>query len=172
MRSLSGEETISPAPEAGAPVAEPAEAVPLAATTSIPEVDDEVIVAPAPANEVPPEPAPFVAEERAGVPTAKPVETAASGLGAEQLAARSGKRESPDRVQATVVAFDFVRRDKLRVTLDNGQVWRQTDADRPNHYRSLRRMESFEVEMWETGLGGYRMLIKPTNKMVRVQRIK
>lgn len=88
------------------------------------------------------------------------------------MASRSGDREPSGRIPATVVAFDFVRRDKLRVTLDNGQVWRQTDADRPSHYRSLRRFDTFEVEMWETGLGGYRMLIKPTNKMVRVQRLK
>ena len=89
-----------------------------------------------------------------------------------QVASCSGNCESTECKQATVVAFDFVRSEKLRVTLNNDQVWRQTDADRLNHYRSRRRLEAFDDEMWETGLGGYRMLIKPTKQIVRVQRLK
>jgi hypothetical protein len=71
-----------------------------------------------------------------------------------------------------VVAFDFVGRNKLRVRLVNGQVWRQIDADRGDFQAMLRNQEGFEVELWQTGLGGYRMRILPTSKTVRVQRLK
>jgi len=92
-------------------------------------------------------------------------------LGQEQL-------DKPDadkldkRINTHVVSFDFVAIERLRVRLENGQVWRQTDADRPKLSLSLRKLESFDVEMWKTGLGGYRMKILPTGKTVRVRRLQ
>jgi hypothetical protein len=109
-------------------------------------------------------------EAASAAPTPGNEETLAE-LGAEQVSVRKGEREELVRYPATVIEFDYVRRDKLRVVLDNGQIWRQTDGDRPNHYRSLRRYDGFDVELWQTRLGGYRMLIVPTNKIVRVQRL-
>ncbi len=95
-------------------------------------------------------------------------------MGSEQLpTAEKAESEDADvRVSAQVVAFDFVGRDKLRMRLQNGQVWRQIDADRGNFSTMLRHKEVFQVELWQTGLGGYRMRILPTNKTVRVQRVK
>ena len=92
-------------------------------------------------------------------------------LGQEQL-------DNPDaekldkRLSTHVVSFDFVAIERLRVRLENGQVWRQTDADRPKLSLSLRKLESFDVEMWKTGLGGYRMKILPTGKTVRIKRLR
>jgi hypothetical protein len=76
------------------------------------------------------------------------------------------------RMSAQVVQFDFVGRNKLRMRLENGQVWRQIDADRGDFYPMLRREERFEVELWQTGIGGYRMRFLPGNRTVRVRRIQ
>jgi hypothetical protein len=95
-------------------------------------------------------------------------------MGSEQLPGpENAATDQPDaRVTVQVVAFDFVGRNKLRVRLVNGQVWRQIDADRGDFQAMLRNQEGFEVELWQTGLGGYRMRILPTSKTVRVQRLK
>lgn len=76
------------------------------------------------------------------------------------------------RVSAQVVQFDFVARNKLRMRLENGQVWRQIDADRGDFYPMLRGEERFEVELWQTGIGGYRMRFLPGNRTLRVRRIQ
>jgi hypothetical protein len=76
------------------------------------------------------------------------------------------------RVSAQVVQFDFVGRNKLRMRLENGQVWRQIDADRGDFYPMLRGEERFEVELWQTGIGGYRMRFLPGNRTLRVRRIQ
>ena len=94
-------------------------------------------------------------------------------FGLEQVEARNTTQRGPEeRIKAEVVEFDFVGRQKLRVRLANGQIWKQTNADRPNHYRALRDKEGFSVELWETGLGGYRMYIAEIGRTVRVERLK
>lgn len=95
-------------------------------------------------------------------------------MGSEQLPNPDGaETEDPDiRFTVEVVDFDFVGRNKLRMRLVNGQVWRQIDADRSDFQAMLRNKEGFVVELWKTALGGYRMRILPTSKTVRVQRLK
>lgn len=95
-------------------------------------------------------------------------------MGSEQLPGlETAETDASDiRVTAQVVAFDFVGRNKLRMRLQNGQVWRQIDADRGDFQAALRNKEHFEVELWQTSLGGYRMQILSTSKTVRVQRLK
>lgn len=110
-------------------------------------------------------------------PIETPAPAAADGgideLGLEQVEARNTRQRDPEeRITAEVVEFDFVGRQKLRVRLSNGQIWKQTNADRPNHYRALRNKEGFSVELWETGLGGYRMYIVDIGRTVRVERLK
>jgi hypothetical protein len=121
-------------------------------------------------------------EVAAEPPTASPAppethsaneDEAAAGLGQEQVEARNrSKSEAPVTLRATVVDFDFVGYQRLRVQLDNGQVWRQIDGDRTSVERGLRNETSFDVEMWETSLGGYRMRILPLERTIRVERLE
>ena len=91
----------------------------------------------------------------------------------EQQVRRENEADSDGiRVSAQVVQFDFVARNKLRMRLENGQVWRQIDADRGDFYPMLRGEERFEVELWQTGIGGYRMRFLPGNRTLRVRRIQ
>lgn len=71
-----------------------------------------------------------------------------------------------------MVDFRFVGYRRLMVQLENGQIWRQIDGDRTSVERGLRDAGSFEVEMWATGLGGYRMRILPLEKTIRVERLQ
>lgn len=111
--------------------------------------------------------------ERIETPAPAAADSAIDELGLEQVEARNTRQRDPEeRIKAEVVEFDFVGRQKLRVRLANGQIWKQTNADRPNHYRALRNKEGFSVELWETGLGGYRMYIVDIGRTVRVERLK
>ncbi|MGH9897187.1 MAG: hypothetical protein ACREA0_35370, partial [bacterium] len=94
-------------------------------------------------------------------------------LGLEQVTAQTRRKgDAEAAVSATVVAFDFVGYRRLRVQLDNGQIWRQTDGDRPDVTTGLRGARTFDVELWRTRLGGYRMRIEPLNQTIRVNRLK
>ena len=106
----------------------------------------------------------------------EPVQPSRSGMddfGSEQVERRSEAKSSEDApVSATVVAFDVVGYQRLRVELDNGQVWRQTNGDRADVARDLRDQQTFGVELRRTGLGGYRMHIEPIDRTIRVERLK
>lgn len=93
-------------------------------------------------------------------------------MGEEQVRPENDAEETDSRISARVVQFDFVGRNKLRMRLENGQVWRQIDADRGDFYPMLRGEERFEVELWQTGIGGYRMRLLPGSRTVRVRRIQ
>lgn len=102
-----------------------------------------------------------------------PTASGLDSLGEEQIAPKPSREERGNqRLRAHVVAFDFVGRDKLRVRLENGQVWRQSNADRPDLSRALRRKEEFEVELWKSPRGRYRMYIPDANKTLHVTRLK
>jgi hypothetical protein len=121
------------------------------------------------------------APDAAAPPTAaRPSETraakegdSAAQLGEEQVEARDRtKSEAPATLRATVIDFDFVGYQRLLVQLDNGQIWRQIDGDRTSVERDLRDETSFDVEMWGTALGGYRMRILALDRTIRVERLK
>lgn len=90
-------------------------------------------------------------------------------LGAEQV---DEHEEETPAVRATVVDFRFVGYRRLLAQLDNGQVWQQIEGDRVSVQRGLRGEESFEVEMWATRLGGYRMRIVALDRTIRVERLR
>jgi hypothetical protein len=155
--------------------ASPAAAVPAGpAATPAPEEPERRATASTP---------PPAAEERPGAtpgeqPPARPAPASPMGtpeaeLGAEQVEARSRTQdEEAPRVHATVVDFRFVGYSRLMVQLDNGQVWRQIDGDRESVERGLRDNDTFEVEMWPTKLGGYRMRILSLERTIRVERLQ
>jgi len=95
-------------------------------------------------------------------------------LGAEQVARRREKDDDgeAERLAAEVVDFEFVGRNKLKVTLENGQVWVQNRSDRPNLYPRLRNLEGFPVEMWRTSQGSYRMYVPEANRIIRIERLR
>jgi len=92
-------------------------------------------------------------------------------LGAEQVAVRKGEKQEAPRVTVMVVSHAEVGYQKLRVQLDNGQVWQQTDGDRVRAITKLRNTPTFAVELWETRSGGYRMHIPELNMTLRVRRL-
>lgn len=148
------EDAAAAEPESVAPAAEP-----------IRKTTEDVLVPVAEAAPAPVEPV--------ETPAPAAADSGIDELGLEQVEARNTRQRGPEeRIEAEVVEFDFVGRQKLRVRLANGQIWKQTNADRPNHYRALRDKEGFTVELWETGLGGYRMYIVDIGRTVRVERLK
>ncbi|MDH4108869.1 MAG: hypothetical protein OEW35_11145 [Gammaproteobacteria bacterium] len=145
------------------PEPEPASAPqPGVASASTPEVRTATGSASAPADPGPVE-----------QPSTDSAESALDRMGTEQLPVDKAEDDLVDvRIPATVVAFDFVGRNKLRMRLENGQVWRQIDADRGDFYPMLRGTDSFEIELWQTSLGGYRIRLLPTNRTARVRRVQ
>ncbi len=97
---------------------------------------------------------------------------ALDSLGQEQVERIVSAENEPQRIRATVVSYEFVGYNKLRVHLENGQIWRQSNADRPNLSRALRNKDQFEVDLWETERGRFRMYVVDANKTLTVRRIK
>lgn len=93
-------------------------------------------------------------------------------LGAEQVAMRKGNAPELPRIKAVVVSHSEVGYQKLRVRLDNGQTWQQTDGDRIRAGRKVRNAPTFEVELWKTKSGGYRMNIPSMNMTLRMRRLE
>ena len=100
------------------------------------------------------------------------VDRAAEKLGAEQLEKSELLNDEPVRVLARVVSHHEVGYQKLRVELDNGQVWQQTDGDRIRVISKLRNRPEFSAEFWSTKTGGYRMHIPAENLTLRMRRLK
>lgn len=110
----------------------------------------------------------------AAAPEPKVVED--TSLGAEQVAARTSRKDGSsaenERSTFTVASTRTVPYKKLEVTLENGQVWRQSNGDSRNIYVPKRFRDSLTVEIWQASLGGYRMHLKEIKKTVRVRRLK
>jgi len=164
----------------------------LSGETAAPEVvveepmpQAEVVASPEPV----PEPAPMPVEtivvesdsqptppvSEAIVATDMPKEAPAAGvdeLGAEQVAVLKGETVETPRTTAIVTRHAEVGYQKVRVWLDNGQIWQQTDGDRVRAIRKLRNDPTFAVELWKTRSGGYRMYIPSKNLTLRVKRLQ
>lgn len=80
--------------------------------------------------------------------------------------------EPGERYPAKVTAFEFVARDRLRVELANGQVWRQTDSERATLEPKLDTAERFDVELWQSQSGDYRMHIPLADRTIPVERVE
>lgn len=109
--------------------------------------------------------------ERAG--TVSSQDAAADRFGAAQVAARTASR-SPDtpseQLAARIAAVSVVPYQRLELTLDNGQVWRQIAGDRQRI--SERHASGNTVNIWETRLGGYQMRLNEIARTIRVERIR
>lgn len=109
--------------------------------------------------------------ERTGVVSSQ--DAAADRFGAAQVAARAASR-APDtpseQLAARVRAVSVVPYQRLAVTLDNGQVWRQINGDRQRI--NERHVRDNSVNIWETQLGGYQMRFNDIARTIRVERIR
>ncbi|MCH8117204.1 MAG: hypothetical protein IIA78_03680 [Proteobacteria bacterium] len=87
-------------------------------------------------------------------------------LGAEQVSKRDGSEENdPARIGANIIAHELVLTGRLRLTLDNGQVWRQLDS------RSLQLKENSVVLIRAASLGSFLLEKLPGSRSIRVKRI-
>lgn len=73
---------------------------------------------------------------------------------------------APDQIEGKVVRVDSISGGLRRFTLDNGQVWTQTDDDNRGHLR-----EGETVRIRKAILGGYH-LVMPNGIVVRVRRTR
>lgn len=146
------------------PVAEPKAAAPIAAPQPEPVPSAEPASAPAPAPASTPAPAPAPAS--APAPAAPADQLALFGMNPEL--ARQQENHQAELKQITAVAVEVTKRTRGEhvVTLDNGQVWTEKDAE-----------SYFRVKVGDTvvikrvAMGGYRMVGRG-NRASAVRRIK
>lgn len=110
----------------------------------------------------------------AAVVTAEPVPEE-DEIGAEQLRARTATQEEREanleRATAQRVAkYDIVPFERLVVTLENGQVWRQIKGDVQRIRVNLKRNQTVDIK--ESGLGGYQLRLNEIRRTIRVERIR
>ncbi len=101
-------------------------------------------------------------------------DAAAERFGASQVAARTATRAtteaSAERMTARIANVSTVPFERLEVTLDNGQVWRQIAGDRQR--LNERHVQGNSVDIWEARLGGYQMRLNEIARTIRVERIR
>lgn len=112
-------------------------------------------------------------EAREEARTVSSQDPAAERFGASQVAARTTSRatETPSQsLDARITGVSVVPYQRLELTLDNGQVWRQIagDSQRINE----RHADDNTVSIRETRLGGYQMRLNEISRTIRVERIR
>jgi hypothetical protein len=93
-------------------------------------------------------------------------------LGAEQVARQNDVEEEQVTINASIVEHTLVGTGRLRLTLDNGQVWQQTGDDDDRVARRIRGQTDIAIEMWQSRSGGYRMHLLEADRTLRVRRIR
>ncbi len=104
------------------------------------------------------------------VPNAAPV-----GIGADQVIARDQTREDMieqlEEARGLLVAsYDQVPYERLVVTLENGQVWRQIKGDTQRIRVDLKRNQT--VDITESSISGYKLRLNEMRRTIRVERVK
>lgn len=120
---------------------------------------------------------PATAGKKGSVEASAPAPVASAGeeapeLGAEQVARQNDVEEETVRVSARIVDHELVGTGRLRLTLDNGQVWIQTGDDDDRIARKIRGETDIPVEMWQSRSGGYRMHLPGIDRTMRVRRLQ
>ena len=110
-----------------------------------------------------------VAAVAEAVPNAEP-----EGIGAEQVFSQTKTREERDEslekaMGLAVAGYHHVPYERLVVTLDNGQVWRQIKGDTNRIRVSLDRNQTVDIS--ESSLGGYKLRLNEMRRTIRVERI-
>jgi hypothetical protein len=101
--------------------------------------------------------------------------TSPTGIGAEQVIAnkraKGKKKEARREVQGMVIAkYEWVPYERMVVTFENGQVWRQIKGDTKRIRTSLERNQTADIT--ESGFGGYMLRLNEIRRTIRVERIR
>ena len=119
---------------------------------------------------------PTIASNPAPVAAAETVDDGRpTGLGAEQVIARSGeyerkKAKRPDPLNVEVEDVAYGRTGKAIFILANGQVWREKDKDPRG--RRINTKKAYTAEITKARLGGYRMKLEGVTRKLVVERVK
>ncbi len=154
------------APEAPVVVAEPQAAAPIAALQPEPAPSPEPVSAAAATPAPSPESAGAPAAAPAAAPGAPVDPVAQFGMNPELASQQETEKVELDEITAVAVEVTKRTRGEHRVTLDNGQVWTEKDAE-----------SYFRVKVGDTviikkiSMGGYRMVGRG-NRSSAVKRIK
>ena len=95
-------------------------------------------------------------------------------FGADDLKAKRAKKEKDDRpktLSARAVDVATNKRGKLIIILDNGQIWRQINAD-TNKLRVPKNPEGEAMVVRRKSLGGYTLGFENDRRRIKVERIK
>ena len=98
-------------------------------------------------------------------------------LGAEQVARRTEntadkkKKRGQQKTVAAVASFEYGRNGLLTLTLDNGQVWRQTSAA-GGRTPFLSNKRTYTAEVKKGAVSGYRLVIRELRRSLQVERLK
>lgn len=120
---------------------------------------------------------PFNRDEDETAEASAPDAAGASGLGAEQVNYRRGStRDIPQtsrgRLDSAVASFRSLPYQRLEVTLENGQVWRQIRGDSQDVVDRMRQSQTYSVTISESQFGGYELRIHDMARTIRVERIR
>lgn len=106
----------------------------------------------------------------------EPVLTAEERFGSEDLPQtverKRKEREKLKSLTAAVVDIGRNGRGKYVVILDNGQVWRQLNADTNRLRVPKAGAEGMSAEVKRKKLGGHSLYLNGDNRSIRVERIK
>jgi len=114
--------------------------------------------------------------------TSPSLQTKPEQFGAENLTRRTPPKpgavapappplpEAIDSVTATVTSFAMNREGRFVVFLDNGQVWKQSDADADRAY--FRKNGGERVVISRGLLGSYRLVVNDSGIAYRVKRVQ
>lgn len=176
LRRLSPAETAAAMPDADKEDLVGDEATSLSAAAG--DAETELVSEPVAARDIPAVAAasvPVDADQDRSEPAGSPQTAEAAPqveLGAEQVARQNNVEEEQVRISAAIVEHTLVGTGRLRLTLDNGQVWQQTGDDDDRIARRIRGQANIAVEMWQSRSGGYRMHLLEVDRTLRVRRIR
>jgi hypothetical protein len=79
---------------------------------------------------------------------------------------------SDETLTAGVATIEFDRFDRVQITLDNGQVWKQLDSDR-RRVQIDRRSPPSSATVESGAFGSYRMTLEPSrSRSFKVKRLR
>jgi hypothetical protein len=94
-------------------------------------------------------------------------------FGSERIAAERKKRDSTrlKSIDAAIAEIRVRSNQKVTLTLDNGQKWRQLDSDdRVLHFNSKKKL--FTAKVKRGALGNYMLWINEMKRSIRVERVE
>jgi len=105
-------------------------------------------------------------------PVAPPAAESSSVFGSEQVQQQkraSGESEE-EQVTVRIVALRYNSGGLGVFKLDNGQIWRETEEVR--EHQRLDPGQSYEATIERGTLGGYRMFVEGSRRMLKIERLK